>query len=158
MKKTKNNKAFVRLATEDDIPRILELYRQLSISTTKAELSRNPVLEDYRRVFIEFSKIPSHELLVAEYNGEVIGTIVFLIVPNLSHQALPWALVENVVVDEKYRRYGFGKLLMEYAINRAKEAGCYRIVLSSDKRRKEAHQFYRSLGFEASAEGFRLYY
>lgn len=146
------------MATEDDIPRILELYRQLSIGTARAELSHNSALEDYLRVFKEFSKIPGHELLVADYKGEVVGTIVFLIVPNLSHRALPWALVENVVVDENYRRHGIGKLLMDYAITRAKKAGCYRIALSSDKRRKEAHQFYRSLGFEASAEGLRLYF
>jgi GNAT superfamily N-acetyltransferase len=158
MKKTKNSQAFVRLATKDDIPRILELYEQLSIGTANAELNRSPTLEEYRSVFTEFTRIPRHEILVAEYNREVVGTIVFLIEPNLSHRALPWALVENVIVDEKYRRYGFGKLLMEYAINRAKEAGCYRVVLTSDKRRKEAHQFYRSLGFEASAEGFRLYF
>jgi len=47
---------------------------------------------------------------------------------------------------------------MEYAVARAKEAGCYKIGLSSDKRRKEAHRFYRSLGFKAEAHGFRLYF
>ena len=149
--------AIVRLANEDDIPHILELYRQLAITTSPTELSRSSTLDDYRRAFAQIQAFTGYELLVAEEQGEVVGTLVLLIVPNLSHGALPWAVVENMVVDNKYRRRGIGKLLMEYAVARAKETGCYKIQLSSAKRRKEAHRFYRSLGFEASAHGFRLY-
>ena len=150
--------ATVRVAVEDDIPRILELYRQLAIGTTQAELQHSPSLDDYRQVFSEISALPGCELLVAEEQDEVIGTTMLFIVPNLSHNALPWAVVENVVVDSRYRLRGIGKLLMDYATARAKESGCYKIQLGSDKSRKEAHQFYRSLGFEASAHGFRLYF
>jgi GNAT superfamily N-acetyltransferase len=67
-------------------------------------------------------------------------------------------VVEYVVVDEKRRSHGIGKLLMEYCLARAKEAGCYKVMLTSDKRRERAHKFYRSLGFETSAEGFRYYF
>ena len=146
------------MATEEDITRILELYHQLAIYTSQAELRQSPSLDDCRRVFAKICALPGHELLVAEDEGEVVGTMVLLIVPNLSHSALPWALVENLVVDQRYQRRGTGRLLMDYTIARAKEAGCFKVVLSSDKRRKEAHQFYRSLGFQASAHGFRLYF
>ncbi|MFC1952224.1 GNAT family N-acetyltransferase [Chloroflexota bacterium] len=148
--------AVIRLAREDDIPRILELYSQLTITTSQAEQHRNP--GEFQQVFTKINAFPGHELVVAEDKGEVIGTLVLLIIPNLSHNALPWALVENIIVDREYQRRGIGKLLMDYAIARAKEVGCYKISLSSDKRRKEAHKFYRSLGFKASAHGFRLYF
>jgi len=150
--------ATVRLATEGDIPRILDLYRQLAITASQAEQCQNPTPNDYQRVFAEISPPPGHELLVAEDEGEVIGSLVLLTVPNLSHEARPWALVENVVVDEQYRRRGIGRLLMNYAIGKAKETGCHKIGLSSDTSRKEAHKFYRSMEFEASAHGFRLYF
>ena len=150
--------ATVRVAREGDIPRILELYRELAITTSQAEQHRNPSLDDCRRVFAEVSTVLGHELLVAEDKGEVVGTMVLLIVPNLSHGASPWALVENMVVDQRYRRRGLGRLLMDYAIARAKEAGCYKIQLLSNKKRREAHRFYSSLGFEASAHGFRRYF
>ena len=150
--------AIIRLATEEDISRILELYRQLALTTSQAELLQSPSPDDYLQVFAEIKWYKGCELLVAEERGEVIGTIVLLIVPNLSHSASPWALVENVVVDEGYRRRGVGRQLMDYAIARAIEAGCYRIVLTSDKRRGDAHRFYQSLGFEASSHGFRLYF
>ena len=150
--------ATVRLAAEEDIPRILKLYRQLVLTTSQVELGKSPSLDDYQRVFAEICTFPGHELLVAEDEGEVVGTMVLLIVPNLSHSALPWALVENIVVGKRYRRRGIGRLLMGYAVARAKETGCYKIVLSSNKRHEEAHKLYRSLGFQASAHGFRLYF
>ena len=40
----------------------------------------------------------------------------------------------------------------------ARDAGCCKIQLLSGKPRAEAHAFYRSLGFEAVAEGFKLYF
>jgi L-amino acid N-acyltransferase YncA len=137
----------IRPATEDDIPRILELYHELTMITTKVEQDLSTSLDDYRRVFAEISSDHRHELLVAEYEGEVVGTVALYIIPNLSHGATPYALVENVVVNHKYRRKGIGKKLMEYTIVRAKQEGCHRIELCSSKRRKEAHRLYRSVGF-----------
>jgi len=143
--------ATIRKATEQDISRILELYEQL----TEEEHDLAP--DKARRVFNDIASMPGHELLVAEEEGVVVGSMVMLIVPNLSHGALPWAIVENMVVDGKHRRRSIGRQLMEYAIERARGAGCYKVQLLSNKKRLEAHQFYESLGFETSAYGFRLY-
>jgi len=87
----------------------------------------------------------------------VIGTMVLLIVPNLSHGALPWAIEENMVVDPSYRRKGIGRLLTEYAIARAREAGCYKVQLLSNVKRGESYRLYKALGFKTSAYGFRMY-
>jgi len=143
--------AIVRPATEDDIPRILELYNKL----TGGQHHLSP--DETEPVFAQITAMPGHELLVAEENSAVVGTIVLLVVPNLSHEALPWAIVENLIVDERYHRRGIGRLLMEEAIARARKAGCYKVQLLSNKKRRQAHHFYQGLGFEASAHGFRLY-
>jgi ribosomal protein S18 acetylase RimI-like enzyme len=148
--------ATVRQATEKDIPRILELYRQLAFSPPPEGSPAVPP-EEYRRVFREMSQYPGYELLVAEDSGEILGTTVLAILPGMAHGVSSFAVVEYVVVDNKCRRQGIGKLLMDYCINHSKEAGCYKIMLTSDNRRDEAHKFYESLGFEASAHGFRLY-
>lgn len=63
--------AIVRAANEADIPRILELYRELVITTSQVELSRSPSLDDCRRVFAEIRAMPGYELLVAEDGGAV---------------------------------------------------------------------------------------
>jgi ribosomal protein S18 acetylase RimI-like enzyme len=146
----------VRTATEEDIPRILELYRQMFFTPPPASAPQLSV-EDYRRAFAEMATIPGYRLLVAEEDGEILGTTVLAILPGIAHGVSPFAVVEYVVVDEKCRRKGIGRLLMDDILVRAKEAGCYKIMLTSDKRREPAHDFYKSLGFEASAHGFRLY-
>ena len=145
----------IRRAIEKDIPRILELYRQLSFEPEKY---RAAPLKDCLKIFRQMSQYPGYTLLVAEDNGLAVGTTVQAILPGFAHGTSPFAVVEYVVVDEKYRSKGIGKLLMESVISLAKEAGCYKIMLTSDLRRERAHKFYKSLGFEASAQGFRMYF
>jgi len=148
----------IRLATEEDIPKIIELYDELTITTSQVEQRRSPSLDHYKRVFAEIRSDRRQELLVAEDQDEVVGTLVFLLAPNLSHNGTPWAFLENLIVTEKHRRKGVARSLLEYAVGRAREAGCHKAQLCSGKTREEAHQLYRSLGFEASAYGFRLYF
>lgn len=148
----------IRLAEEEGIARILELYRELAITTSQVEQSQNPSPDDYRQTFAKICAVPGYNLLVVEDQSVVIGTIVLLIVPNLAHSACPWAIVENLIVDDEYRRQQVGKLLMEYAVALASEAGCYKPMLNSNKKRRGAHRFYRSLGFEATAHGFSMYF
>ena len=148
----------IRLAKVNDIPRIIQLYDELVITTSRIESDKKPSLVDYQETLNEINTIPGYELLIAEENDEVIGSMVLLIMPNLSHRASPWALVENMIIDPKQQRRNVGRKLMEYAVRRAKDKGCYRIILNSSKKRRGAHKFYRSLGFEASAYGFSLYF
>jgi GNAT superfamily N-acetyltransferase len=145
----------VREALDKDIPRILELYRQLSFQPGDYRL---PELHEVRKVFGRMGQYPGFHLLVAEEGGKVVGTTVLAVLPGFAHGTSPFAVVEYVVVDETCRGRGIGKLLMESVISLAKEAGCYKIMLTSDVRRERAHNFYKSLGFEASAYGFRLYF
>ncbi len=140
---------------EKDIPRILELYRQLSFEPEKY---RAAPLNDCLKVFRKMSQYPGFELLVAEDNGQVVGTTALAILPGFAHGTSPFAVVEYVVVDEKFRSKGIGKLLMESVKSLAKEAGCYKIMLTSDLKRVRAHKFYKSIGFEPSAAGFRFYF
>ena len=150
--------ARIRPSIEGDIPRIIELYNELSLTTSRVEQALSPSSEKYRKVFAEICTDPKRELLVAEDRGQVVGTIALLIVPNLSHNATPYAIAENLIVTQKYRRQGIARQLLEYCIARARESGCHRIELCSDRRREEAHKLYRSVGFEPSAYGFRIYF
>jgi GNAT superfamily N-acetyltransferase len=149
--------ATIRRATEKDIPRILELYQQLSLDPSPSPY-KAPPLNECLKVFRRMGEYPGYELLVAEDNDGIIGTTVLAILPGFAHGTAPFAVVEYVVVDEKYRSRGIGRQLMEYVISLAKEAGCYKIMLTSDLRRERAHKFYESLGFEDSAAGFRFYF
>jgi GNAT superfamily N-acetyltransferase len=81
-----------------------------------------------------------------------------VVVPNLTHRGEPWAIVENVIVASAARRTGVGRALMARLIELARAAGCYKLQLLSGKHRAEAHAFYRSMGLDAVAEGFKIYF
>jgi len=153
-----NEAPHIRLAEERDVPRVVELYRELTMTDSEVEHTRNPSLDDYRRVFAEIRADPRQKLLVVEQQGEVVGTIVLLVIPNLSHNATPWAFLENLIVTERHRRRGLGRMLLEHAVGLARKSGCHMVELCSDVRRKEAHSLYNSMGFEAQAHCFRLYF
>ena len=99
----------IRLATIIDLPRILQLYDELVITTSKIESNKKPLLEDYQRTLNEIDSIPGYELLIAENKEEILGTVALLIMPNLSHHASPWALVENLIVDPNQRGKNIGR-------------------------------------------------
>jgi GNAT superfamily N-acetyltransferase len=145
----------IRPATEKDIPRLLDLYQQLSFDPKDYKKAS---ITECRRILKQIEKYPNASLLVAEEDGKAVGTTFMAILPGFAHQTAPFCIVEYVVVDEARRSQGIGKALMDYCKARAKEAGCYKIMLTSDKRRTRAHKFYRANGFESSAEGFRYYF
>ncbi len=146
----------VRPAVVADIPALLDLYAQLAegfasgpqLSVAEAEANFAGIAAD-----------PDRTLLVATIDGSVAGTVDLLIVrPSLTHRGHPWAAVENVVTGSRFRRQGVGRALMEEAVRRARAAGCHRLQLISRMERMEAHAFYRAIGMEASAQGFRIYF
>jgi ribosomal protein S18 acetylase RimI-like enzyme len=150
----RDDSVLVRPATPDDLSEILRLYRQLTDEDTPVLL---PDSDKASSVLDAMAAQSGRQLLVAENGRQILGTADLLIVPNLTHGGAPWAVIENVVVDEKARRRGVGRALVADLVRRCTEAHCYKMQLLSNKRRTEAHDFYRSVGFEAMAEGFRRY-
>lgn len=145
----------IRRATEADLPRIVELLSQLALGDDR-DSPVEPLPDSYRAALHDIEADTRQQLLVAEAGGHVVGTATLGIVPNLSYRGRPWAFVEGLVVDGFRRRKGYGEALMRYAIEEARRAGCYKVSLTSNKRRSEAHLFYQKLGFAATHEGFRL--
>jgi GNAT superfamily N-acetyltransferase len=75
---------------------------------------------------------------------------------NLAHLGAPSAIVEDVVVSPAQRGEGIGKQMMQHAMQRCKQAGCYKMMLSSNLAREQAHRFYEDLGFERHGYSFRI--
>lgn len=147
--------ATVRDATEADLPRVVELLQQLSLDTTREQVA-TPLQETYRAALREIEADARQRLLVVEAGGQIVGTLVFIVVPNLSHKGRPYAMVENVVVDEELRSSGYGELLMRFAMAEAERLGCYKLALTSNRQRDDAHRFYRRLGFRRRHKAFRI--
>ena len=92
---------------------------------------------------------------IAKDNKKIIGSCFICIIPNLTHNGEYIGFIENVIVDENYRKKGIGKKLIEMAIEYAKESNCYKVTLQSGITRKNAHKFYEKIGF--NGEGKKAY-
>ena len=149
--------AVIREAAAADIPRLLELYAQLALDPSEARYAR-PDPEFNLKALAEMQAAPGIHLLVAEENGTIAGTAMLVILPGITRAIARWAVIEYVVVDENLRGRGIGRDLMDHAAKMAEEAGCYKIMLCSNKKRPDAHRFYRSIGYEQTHEAFHRYF
>lgn len=142
----------IREASADDLPQVLALYAQPGMNDAQVlDLPRA------REIFEQFSRYPSYRLFVAADASDptrIVGTYALLVMHNLAHMGTPAAIVEDVVVDSARRSQGLGRQMMEHARAQAREAGCYKLALSSNRRRERAHAFYESLGFERHGYSF----
>jgi glucosamine-phosphate N-acetyltransferase len=78
-------------------------------------------------------------------NTEIVGCITILIEPKIIHDSGKVAHIEDVVVDEKWRGKGIGKRMIEWAVNKAKSEGCYKVILDCDESNVS---FYEKCGFK----------
>ena len=140
----------IREANENDLPALVDLYQQLGDAGPGITLDRA------RQIFARIRKYPSYRIFLATDEGRICGTFALLIFDALGYRAAPVGVVEDVVVDEKYRGRGTGKAMMEFALERCREAGCYKMMLSSNVNREDAHRFYQSLGFEKHGYSFQV--
>jgi GNAT superfamily N-acetyltransferase len=145
----------VRRASQSDLGALLVLYEELAATKITAAPGDRATSE---RLLAEILSDPRRELAVALVDGQVVGTADLLIVPNLTHRGEPWAIVENVIVAGTARRTGVAKALLGHLIGLARTAGVFKLQLISGKHRAEAHDFYRSMGLNAVAEGFKIYF
>ncbi len=141
----------VRRAERGDLGQVLALYRLLDGPYAGAERA---VTE--QEAWQALTDDPRQYLLVAEEDGRIAGTATVIVVANIGHGGKPWAAVENVVVAEECRGRGVGTRLMVAVGDISRRLGCYKLVLSSNMARTEAHEFYRQLGWRQTHAGFSV--
>jgi GNAT superfamily N-acetyltransferase len=95
-------------------------------------------------------------VLVADLRGEVVGVCQLIVFRHLQARGGLCAEIESVHVHPDHRERGVGAALMKDAIGRARELGCYRVQLTSNTARPDAHRFYEQLGLVPSHAGFKM--
>jgi GNAT superfamily N-acetyltransferase len=145
----------IRQAQRADVEAIVSLLAQDGVVGTR-ELCVQPLPQVYYEAFEEITRNTDNTLVVAEIEGEVVGTLQLTLIPYLTMQGGKRALVEAVFVNEQYRGLGIGRKLMQWAIDSARAANCSMVQLTTNKQRAAAHRFYESLGFVGSHTGMKL--
>ena len=146
----------IRLAERSDVAAIVLLLADDMLGA-KRECPTDPLPSSYYEAFAAIAADPSHELIVAELDGAVIGTLQLTVIPYLDFQGCRRGLIEAVRVAAEHRRHGIGADMLRYAIERARARGCHLVQLTTDKRRVDARRFYERLGFQATHEGMKLF-
>jgi GNAT superfamily N-acetyltransferase len=140
------------------VPVIVALLEDDEVTRSRVRSSLLPEADDARQwaAFEAIDADPRNELIVAERDGEIVGTCQLTFTPSLSRHAAERMTVEAVRVRSDIRGGGIGRAMMRWVVDRARERGCGLVQLTTDKRRTDAHRFYASLGFEATHLGFKL--
>lgn len=93
-------------------------------------------------------------VFVAEINGEVLGFIHVERYDVLYYSSM--ANILGLAVSQKSRRQGLGKMLIQAAEGWATKNEISELRLNSGVKRKEAHMFYRNLGFNNEKKQLRF--
>lgn len=146
-----------RTATQKDVPAIVRMISNDKLGKLREDY-QDPLPKTYFDAFKNIDANPSQELIVIEtLEKQIIGTLQLSFIQYLTYQGGIRAQIEAVRVHEAFRNEGVGKLLFEWAIERAKEKNAHVIQLTTDKQRPKALLFYKKLGFIASHEGMKLH-
>ena len=144
-----------RLATRADLPWIVRMLADDDLGSQR-ERYEDPLPDSYYSAFEQIHNDPNHELIVAEREGEVIGTLHLMFLPSISFQGGLRAQVESVRVDKRFQSQGIGSEMMKWTVERAKQRGAHVVQLTTHKTREDAHRFYERLGFQGSHLGMKL--
>lgn len=145
-------KICIRPAKKNDVSIILGLLYELGRPKPKTDSD----VEFFRNLVKKQISDSGKTILVAEKDDlTIVGMLSLNFLPRLNQNGLE-LYVPELIVTKKYQKKGIGTKLMQACISLAKERQCHKIRLESGIFRKDAHQFYKNLGFESNAYSFTM--
>ena len=132
----------IREAQAADLDRLLELY---SVLFGKSILEKN---EETVRIWNHIMTDSMHHVIVAEDDGKLVSTCTCVIIPNLTYDQRPYAVVENIVTHSDHRAQGYATACLQQAQRVAEDANCYKISLATQSKLESTHKFYEKLGYD----------
>ena len=90
-----------------------------------------------------------------EEGGKVVGRVYLYLLYNNLHEE-PFGFLEDLFVEEEYRKQGVGKKLVNAVIQEAKDQDCYKLLGTSRHTRPLVHKMYQNLGFDKWGVEFRM--
>ena len=133
----------IREIIQDDLEDLLKLYEQLG---------PNPFEQVDEHILDVWNKIlqnKDYHIVVAEdeENSKIVSSCTCVIIPNLTHNQRPYAVVENVVTDENYRGKGYATECLNFAKEIAIKNNCYKLMLMTGSKKETTLNFYRNAGY-----------
>jgi GNAT superfamily N-acetyltransferase len=121
------------------------------------EPERRMDAEHMRKIMAEMASYPDFRVYLAlDSAGAAVGTFSLMAFISPSHGGARQAMLDAVVVTRSRRGQGVGRTMLQHALNIAAAAGCYKMTLSSNLKRVDAHRFYEDIGFRQHGISFSI--
>ena len=151
----------IRRAIEKDIPKIIDLLKQVCLVHHKGRPDIFKVGTKYSAEELKvILKDKSRPILVSvDENDNVQGYCFCIYQQHLNNSVLTdikTLYIDDLCVDETLRGKHIGKELYESAVELAKETGCYNLTLNVWSCNQSALKFYESLGLLPQKIGMEL--
>jgi len=133
----------LRPATADDAERIAALFTEEGYPAGPSDiLTRLERFDD-----------PQSRVVVADFDGEVLGFIAVHAMPRFEHDDRIVRILA-LVVDPGVRERGVGHRLMDEAERLGREMGGTFIEVTAGHHRPEARHLYESVGYDAGVSAY----
>lgn len=137
-----NNKAVIRPIKQDEVHQLMELYKYLH--QEDPELNLLEINSLWEQIYND----KNLHYLVADVEGRLVATCVLVLIPNLTRNASPFGIIENVVTHPDFQRKGYGSKLLRKSLDIAWERNCYKVMLLTGSKKAETLRFYENAGFQ----------
>ena len=135
----------IRDAVKGDLPAIIEIYNG-AIATRIATAQLEPVTLENRRDWLDEHSPDRHPFWVMELDGQIAGWLSFkTFLPRCAYRGTAEL---SVYVDERYRRRGIARKLLEAAIARAPSLGITTMVGLIFAHNEASLKLFQQLGFK----------
>jgi len=129
---------------KDELDQLLEFHKLHLFDVQDDPVPERDTVEQ------EWEKIQSSEnfaVLGVFDKGVLMSSCSITIVPNLTRGCRPYAYIENIATHRKHRRQGYGKAVLLYAADYAKERDCYKAMFMTGHLNKKVGKFSKASGF-----------
>ncbi len=134
----------VREVKENELNELLQLYLYLH------EKSLPDMTEHLRNTWNTIIQDENHHIIVNEIEGKIVSSCVCVIIPNLTRNVRPYAIIENVVTHERYRGKGYATVCLNYAKAIAEKENCYKMMLLTGSKKEATFSFYQNAGYNST--------
>ena len=136
----------IRKLNNNDFNQIITLLEQLTIVGYVSQ-------QDYNNFINSLNE--NNMVYVIEINNIIVACGTLLIEPKLIHGCSKVGHIEDIVVDNNYRKQGYGLQIIQHLIKIAKNNDCYKIILDCDIK---VQSFYEKSGFKEKNIQMALYF
>jgi len=134
-------------ATEADLDELSEMLGDLFAQEGDFRPDREKQLRGLRLIFEQPSR---GRVFVLRRNGAIVGMINLLFTISTAEGGFVIVL-EDLVIHKEYQGKGYGRKLLQHAIDFAKQKNFLRIALLTDRPENVAQEFFRHHGFVESS-------